>query len=339
MEVKMFDFTGNVQSKQCFKDKFGNNWFIFINEIKSNYSIIPSSNRSWNPTITNHNRIVINQAHDNNKETFVYYGNIILKPINEAILQKVEEIKILMKMQNGSSNFSIIPKHQHGGVFSFCLNQQYSRLVKYDLHVEFPDFKKDDLNSSKEYLKKLLETGEYSDVVIKTKSKDINVHKMILSRYEYYDRMFKNKTKEAQTGVIDSGHDYKMMVELMKYIYYEKCNLNDFALDLLVLADQYNISNLFSICEKFLINDITIENFFDITKVIEQITKAVNLRKSIIKFFADNQIKIITTDQWNEFKKDEVHYKTAMNLMEAHAHYIHEGSQNENSNKRAKLSS
>ncbi|KAG5675427.1 hypothetical protein PVAND_005332 [Polypedilum vanderplanki] len=294
------EISGKVDFKQNIQDAFENNWLICIDGKKSEFSFESDEIDPY--------------------EVVTYSGSIILKPKKEGILRKAEQIKMFIEMKN-HENFSFVTTdliHHDGGVFHFLTPPKRCFASTFILHIEIPKLKDVELSNSKDHLKKLLQTGEHADVIIKTTGNDIPVHKFMLTRYEHFDQMFKSDIQEARIGIVKTRHDYELMFELMKYIYYEECNLDKFAIDLLTVSDEYNIVDLFNLCENFLIKSITMDNFFDVALIVIANERLKKLKKEIIKFFSENQIEIITTEKWCEFA--EKYPRHAMDYMEIQAH-------------------
>jgi speckle-type POZ protein len=138
---------------------------------------------------------------------------------------------------------------------------------------------------SKVHLKKLFDDEICTDVTIKSKDGEFSVHKLIISRSEVFERMLSGETKEAQSGVIEiEDIEYDVLVEMCRFLYYDEIpKLQTLAIELLVAADEYMISDLAARCCQFLTFNITTENFLNVLTTADKLNKE-NLREAAIDF-------------------------------------------------------
>jgi speckle-type POZ protein len=138
---------------------------------------------------------------------------------------------------------------------------------------------------SKSHFKKLFMSAKLADIVIMTKDGEFGVHKNIISRSDVFECMLYGTTNEAQSGVIrieDINHD--VLVEMCRFLYYDEIpKIQTLALELLVAADKYMVSDLAVKCCQYLMVNITTENFLNILTTAYQLNKEA-LREAAIDF-------------------------------------------------------
>lgn len=115
-----------------------------------------------------------------------------------------------------------------------------SMTKKFDIH----------LSSLLTYLDDLLESGLDSDLKILCtmggETKEINVHKLILSRIPHFKIMLEGKFAESQENqIIISDFEYDVIKEMIRYIYTTNVdNIRNLANKLLVAAEKVMICNI-----------------------------------------------------------------------------------------------
>jgi speckle-type POZ protein len=137
----------------------------------------------------------------------------------------------------------------------------------------------------KVHLKNLFESGAFADITIKSEDKEINVHKLVLSKSEVFAKMLSGETKEIQSAVIkieDISHE--VLVEMCRFLYCDEVpKMESLALELMVAADKYMIDDLTAKCEKFLMGNTNKSNFLDVLVTADRLNKD-QLRETAIDF-------------------------------------------------------
>ncbi|ESQ50815.1 hypothetical protein EUTSA_v10023183mg [Eutrema salsugineum] len=90
----------------------------------------------------------------------------------------------------------------------------------------------------------------------------IPAHKFILmSRSPVFRAMFENNTEESRSSRVKiSNVSYETLQTFIEYLYTGKACLDEqMACDLFVLSDQYQVMRLKIFCEKFLVNNLSLE--------------------------------------------------------------------------------
>lgn len=147
----------------------------------------------------------------------------------------------------------------------------------------------------------MLETGSFSDFKILVNDDTINVHKMVLAaRSPVFDRMLNIDMKEKNENSLrldDLSID--VVKRFVGYIYTDKIDLvgskedegDTILMELLMLADQYQMLRLKALCEIDLIRRLSTGNLVEVLKIADTYgaenllcagLKYLNLNKSIV---------------------------------------------------------
>src|SRR5262249_46792566 len=148
------------------------------------------------------------------------------------------------------------------------LNQLMSFKIHIDLHRElFPPTKLD-----------YFEQGKYSDFIIEVDNVILNVHKRVLSeKSSYFCRLFSNQFKETRDNKLILLEDNPETIKVMiKYIY-GATQVNFNCLDLLRVANKYQVNDLVHSCDNAICGCITSENVSDILDLARAINNNVLL--------------------------------------------------------------
>ncbi|CAO1409249.1 unnamed protein product [Diamesa hyperborea] len=109
----------------------------------------------------------------------------------------------------------------------------------------------------------MLNSMEYSDFTFIVERKRFPVHKIILAaRSPVFKAMFSTNMEEARSNeTVITDVSSESFGEFLNYLYSGKCpNLEVYAMDLLVIADKYEIDDLKKLCEVKILLNLTQEN-------------------------------------------------------------------------------
>ena len=143
---------------------------------------------------------------------------------------------------------------------------------------------------------------ELCDVQLQCGEKIFDCHKVILSaRSPVFRAMFQAEMEEKKTNKVDINDlDPDILAEMLHFIYTGKTpKLDDFAGQLLGVADRYQIEKLKIICEEFLCMSLNVENCVDLL-ITGDLYNADNLKRFSLKFISRNGIK---SSDWKETLK------------------------------------
>lgn len=154
-----------------------------------------------------------------------------------------------------------------------------------------PIYKRDDKMQIIENLEKLLKSGVYADFVFTIGKQKFPVHKAILhSQSAYFSSMFSHDYKENVTGsVAIEDIDAPLFSELLLYLYTGQVPAMaevDRAVELLVIADKYQLDSLKFICETELNEKmLTPETMFNLLIAADNYN-APNLKEKAMEFIS-----------------------------------------------------
>ena len=118
----------------------------------------------------------------------------------------------------------------------------------------------------KDYLK-LLESGKDADVTFLVNGEMIMAHKTVLTaRSTYFDSMFHSDMKENRSNQVKVvGADTHVFKGMLHFLYggLPPQNLVEIAIDLYVIADQYDLVKLRDICESSICDNLNPGNVVD----------------------------------------------------------------------------
>jgi len=111
----------------------------------------------------------------------------------------------------------------------------------------------------------------FADVTFVVQNEEIPAHRIILLKSHYFQTMLQSGMIESNSSKITvpdiSPTSFKAILE---YIYFGKVSLTEkLALDLIVLADMYFLSDLKADCETCLSTCLNVKNFLDVMKAAE----------------------------------------------------------------------
>lgn len=110
----------------------------------------------------------------------------------------------------------------------------------------------------------LLKSGKFSDVILSVNGKHLFAHKAILAaRAGYFAAMFEHETKEKKENRVEiTDVDAEVLTEMLQFIYTGKVpSMDKYAVELLAVADKYQLEPLKVICEEALCSKLAPENF------------------------------------------------------------------------------
>lgn len=143
-------------------------------------------------------------------------------------------------------------------------------------------------------LLKHFKTGKFSDVVIVVDGTELKAHKLILSAQSpIFSAMFiDNRWKEAvENRIFIEDMDVEVVKQILEFMYTgnEPSGITEFAYELLVAADKYNMDRLIIMCEKILIDNISSENAIE-TLIVADLCRRNILKEKTIEYISNNSI-------------------------------------------------
>ena len=166
-------------------------------------------------------------------------------------------------------------------------------------------------------MKKLLSDGLLADLTIKCGDSEFKAHKAILaSQSPVFRRMLESDMKEQRTNVIEiSDVDQAVISDMLAYIYTGSApNLDTLARELLNVANKYELSGLFTMCERELKLKINLENVIELLQLADMLDSSY-LKKSCLNYISFNSGAIRSSEEWKQLKeKCEGHVSVLMDI-------------------------
>ena len=148
----------------------------------------------------------------------------------------------------------------------------------------------------------LFQNKHLSDVTLVVQEKEYYAHKVILSaRSPIFKAMFSHKMREnRQNKVAITDIEPTHMEIILKYLYTDEIeDLHSLAQDLLPAADKYALHHLKALCEKALLENLTVENAAT-TLCLADRHSCQELKTRVVKFIHLNVHKLQVTESWIE---------------------------------------
>lgn len=149
----------------------------------------------------------------------------------------------------------------------------------------------------------LMESGEFSDVLVIVGDKDFHVHKNILAaRSRVFSAMVQHEMIKQNKGIVEIlDIDAEVMQEVLRFIYTGKVNnLQMLTFDLLSAAEKYELQGLKTVCEDVITSTSSVGNIGAILIFLDAHDyDSEKLRKSALHFLTMNAKTLMDI---NDFK-------------------------------------
>lgn len=151
----------------------------------------------------------------------------------------------------------------------------------------------------------LYDSKLFSDMIVSVGNKIFNIHRLVLAaRSPVFEVMFQNKMREnSENKLVIEDSDEETFEVLLRYFYTgETGPLNtDLALNLLVLADKYDVPELKAEIADYLKCEISIENALAILTEA-YLHNATELENEAVEFVGINLRTLMSSSNWKEFR-------------------------------------
>jgi speckle-type POZ protein len=156
----------------------------------------------------------------------------------------------------------------------------------------------------------------FSDVVFVIEGEHIPAHRSILAaRSPVFRSMFTNGMRESTEGTIHIPDiDKQLFQEMLSHIYTCKCDpdlLNERTVELLAVADKYDLAGLKLLCEQVMLKRITKGNASAILATADMYHAPV-LKKHVLSLMTQYFFEIIATDGFKELCSKSPHLVTEL---------------------------
>ena len=168
-------------------------------------------------------------------------------------------------------------------------------------------------------LKTLFDNELFVDTTIKCGEREFKVHKAVLAAQSpVFKSMFEADMRETQLGLIEiPDTEPEVISDMLSFLYTGRApNMETMAGELLVIANKYQILELFAQCEKKLKSGISDMNILQLL-VLADMHDALSLKKACLNFYYRYSNLIHRTEEWKEFKeKSQGHSSLLIDIME-----------------------
>lgn len=172
--------------------------------------------------------------------------------------------------------------------------------------------------------KDLFNSKEFCDAVLKVQNREFAVHKTVLiARSPVFAAMFKHDTSEKQTGTVNIPDcDEDTFQQFLEYLYSGKIEDISFnnALHLYRTSNKYNVNELKTFCTKYMMQNITLENVLDVV-ILADVYDETKLFSVAQEFFNENFKQIVNSCEWESLLK--INHTLANKLLVQFAEYAH----------------
>lgn len=155
-------------------------------------------------------------------------------------------------------------------------------------------------------LKKLLLNEQSTDVTIKVGEKSFRAIKGILAaRSPIFDAMFDHEQfkehKNNEVVIVDIDKD--VFEEFLHFIYTDETkNIENMSMELLEVAEKYQVERLKHVCEAFIVKEINIGNAAKILIYADKYN-ATQLKQVCLEFIKNNLQKVVKTEGFKKNRK------------------------------------
>ena len=158
-------------------------------------------------------------------------------------------------------------------------------------------------NSKIKILERLFLEDEFSDIkLVTTCGKELKAHKCIVAAESpAFAAMFKHDMIENKSNTVNIPDvDHEVLKEMLRFIYMgEVEDIKKMASELFIAADKYDIQDLKSKCEKYIANNITVENSIEVFELADKYN-AEQLKNRTMHFMKSNIADMMKMDTFKE---------------------------------------
>ena len=204
------------------------------------------------------------------------------------------------------------PPHTTVGSFQYISLknlEQFVSITKNCLHIrcKFTILKSNVISSKSETcqhsMAKMLTSKKFSDFKIICDDQTFDCHKhMLANKSDVFDEMFSENWLESKSGSIKMEHfDSQTVKQMLHYIYTNQIQISkdDDLIELILIADKYNIRGLFNARQLEMSKQMNVKNVADFTEVASRVG-ATRLRKVAIDFATGKGRSATGTARWRE---------------------------------------
>jgi speckle-type POZ protein len=151
-------------------------------------------------------------------------------------------------------------------------------------------------------MKSVLDSGDFADVALSTKTKTFLAHKSVLAaRSRVFQAMFHAEMVESKQNAVEiSDFEDDVVKAMLEYMYSgETPSLSEKAPDLMQIAEKYELMGLKEDCEHAIAANLTIENAAEVL-VLAHLHSANKLKPKVIEFINRNKEEVCETEAFTQ---------------------------------------
>jgi hypothetical protein len=165
-----------------------------------------------------------------------------------------------------------------------------------------------------------LDNDHLSDIDVVAGDRVFHCHKLILaSRSDVFAAMFSHgNVKECQEGKVVLDEDSNVAELFLKFLYSDQIDGSldeDNAVQMLMMADRYNVTKMKKTCSTFLAKKITVENVASIL-ITGRRGNCSKLENIACSFIAKNVASVKKTEAWKKMVEDHHEFSILATLAE-----------------------
>ncbi|XP_042911156.1 uncharacterized protein [Parasteatoda tepidariorum] len=164
----------------------------------------------------------------------------------------------------------------------------------------------DSLLNLQQHLRNMLNEKHYADVKLRADGEVFFAHKCLLaSRSPEFRAMFDREMLKSKTSVIDMRDvEAKTLKYFLEYLYTGTVDGMDdkMALNLLIVADKYQVSSLVEKCSTFLKSALNFDNVLSILLVADLVNYE-PMKVFIIEYIVENSSEVLSLPNWPQWMK------------------------------------
>jgi hypothetical protein len=156
-------------------------------------------------------------------------------------------------------------------------------------------------------LRSMINNSTLSDVTFVVEGQSVYAHKLMLMRCPYFEALFLCKMRESRmTEIPISQVSYPVFISILEYLYTDQVKMSTSnAMDIFVAADLFCIPRLKTMCEKQMLQSITVDNAASIFHAADM-HSAVALRQKAKKYVVSHFEEVSKSSAFEEMGRNNI---------------------------------
>jgi leucine-zipper-like transcriptional regulator 1 len=153
----------------------------------------------------------------------------------------------------------------------------------------------------------LVNNDTFSDVTFIVEGRPVYAHKLMLMRCSYFEALFLGQMRESQMNTIQIDEvRYSIFLSVLEYLYTDQLVFGfHSAMELFEAADRFCIHRLKSMCEKRMLECITVDNAAGILYAAD-VHSAEALRKKTKKYILSHWDEVSKSSSFEEMGRSNI---------------------------------